>query len=71
MTHIVATDYPDGRCYHWWAYFLAYCAPLDSTNYDIQYWLDHHNSKAKFNLYDSMIEFETEQDFTAFVLRWS
>lgn len=71
MSYSVSTGHADGRCHHWWAYFLAYSIPLESRNYDIQYWLDHHNSKATFNLLTNAIDFETEQDFTAFVLRWS
>lgn len=71
MTPLVDTVEKDGQCLHWWAYFLAYAIPFDTDKYDIQYWLDHHNSKANFNIYTNLIEFETEQDFTAFVLRWT
>lgn len=71
MSYSVNTGHEDGRCYHWWAYFLAFAIPFDSHIYDIQYWLDHHNSKANFNLLNNVIEFESEPDFTAFVLKWS
>lgn len=71
MTYTVNTGHADGRAFHWWAYFLAYGIPFINDRFDIQYWLDHHNSRATSNLNGDCIEFESEQDFTAFVLRWS
>lgn len=76
MTYWVRTGYEDGRAYEWWARFLAY-SDLNSPDidFDLQRALDHHDSRAKVNPSDyrigDYIEFETEKDFTMFVLKWS
>lgn len=74
MTHMVRTGTEDGRAYHWWARFLAYGVALDHDS-DLQVALDHHDSRARifasgYRIGD-LIEFDTEQDFTMFVLKWS
>lgn len=74
MTHMVRTGTEDGRAYHWWARFLAYGIDPD-CDYDLQDSLDYHDSRARifasgYRIGD-LIEFETEKDFTMFVLKWS
>lgn len=76
MTYVVRTGHEDGRAYHWWAGFLAYSDLISpGIDFDLQRALDHHDSRAKVNpsgyRIGDLIEFETEQDFTMFVLKWS
>ena len=70
---LVRTGTEDGRAYHWWAKFLAY--GMDLGDLDIQTALDNHNSRATINpsyyYIGDAITFETEQDFTMFVLKWA
>lgn len=72
MTYLVTTGDEDGRAHHWWASFLAY--GMDLSEIDVQAALDKHNSHAKISwehCFGDNIEFETEYDYLAFVLRWS
>lgn len=76
MTFKVRTGDDEGRATHWWASFLADTMTesiLNNTDYRIKDELEKHNSRATAINYRNCgdyIEFETEEDFTAFVLRW-
>lgn len=73
MTHSVATGDSEGRAYHWWAKFLAYSTWLDGEE-DLQTVLDRHGANARCDrliCVGDPIDFDTEQAFTMFVLRWS
>lgn len=69
----VITGTEDGRAHHWWAKFLAY--GMDLGDLDVNAALEKHNSRATlapgFYRIGDAIDFETEQDFTMFVLKWS
>lgn len=66
----VRTGDAEGRATHWFASFLAKNSGLEP----IQEILDSHNSHANasgvLRIGDYLI-FDTEQDFTLFVLKWS
>lgn len=75
MTYTVATGHPDGRAHHWWANFLVYGWTTDD-DVCLQDALDRHNSRARvidggFHRIGDNIMFETEHDFTVFVMKWS
>lgn len=67
----VKTGHADGRAYHWFASFLA-----DTWDYDcpVQEILNKVNARASaaefVNIGDPLI-FESEHDFTMFLLKWS
>lgn len=71
----VRTGSADGRAHHWWASFLARGIPVGTERYEIQHWLDYHQSRARINpsgyRIGDIVEFESEKDFVMFVLRWS
>ena len=73
MTFSVRTGDKDGRAAHWFASFLSSNEWMDS-DYDLQKVLDEVNAHARadgFFFIGDPLTFETEHDFTMFVLRWS
>ncbi len=72
MKYKIATGDPEGRATHWFACFMAFSdweAP-----YDLQTQMNRHSARVDctghFNIGDT-IEFESEEDFVVFKLKWS
>lgn len=77
MKYIITTGDAKGRAHHWFAMFLAFGCDWDKDeSYNIQQFLDKHNSNATILSPDDFcigdnIEFRSEADFLIFKLKWS